>query len=154
ALVATDPTTGQPENGPSWIAWSIDTVNGGNSCANPGTSPKVYSYLQTDSVVGNRCLFNGCVITNNASGGATQNAIFAPPCTLGGSTPNEEVCTLPSSIAAFWGSGLAVNAAGTDIRPEDAVFATKRTLFPCSQRFSGQYLGLGYPVNGQIKSYY
>jgi len=103
ALVATDPTTGQPENGPSWIVWSIDTVSGGNSCANPGTFPKIYSYLQTDSVTGIRCLFNGCTVTNDASGGATQNLIFATPCTLDGSIPKEEVCTLPASIAAFWG---------------------------------------------------
>jgi len=159
ALVATDPTTGQPENGSSWIAWNIDTVDGGKSCANPGTSPKIYSYLQTDSVVGVRCLFNGCNIRNNASGGTTQNAIFPTPCTPDGSTPNEEVCNLPASIAAFWGSGFGVNVAGTDIRPEDALFATKRTHFGCGERFSGQYLGMGYPYATStspslIKSYY
>ncbi len=154
ALVATDPTTGQPENGSSWIVWNIDTVDGGNSCANPGTSPQIYSYLQTDSVVGIRCLFNGCNITNNASGGATQNAIFATPCTPDGSTPNEEVCTLPASIAAFWGSGLVVNVAGTDIRPEDAYFATVRALTPCGTPVApgSQYLGLGYTSPSGVQS--
>jgi hypothetical protein len=154
ALVATDPTTGQPENGQSWIAWSIDTADGGNSCANPGTSPKIYSYLQTDSVVGVRCLFNGCVITNNASGGATHNAIFATPCTPDGYTPNEEVCTLPASIAGFWGSGLVVNVAGTDIRPEDAYFATERALTPCGTPVvpGSQYLGLGYASPSSVQS--
>lgn len=152
ALVATDPTTGQQENGTSWIAWNIDTANGGNSCANPGASPKIYSYLQTDSVVGNRCLFNGCNITNNASGGATQSAIFATLCTPDGSTPNEEVCTLPASIAAFWGSGLVVNVAGTDIRPEDAYFATQRALAPCPSAFAGQFLGMGYTSPSSVQS--
>ncbi len=154
ALVATDPSTGQPENGSSWIAWNIDTADGGNSCANPGTSPMIYSYLQTDSVAGIRCLFNGCVIINNASGGVTQNAIFATPCTPDGSTPNEEVCNLPASIASAWGTGLAVDVAGTDIRPEDAMFATLRALTPCGTFVApgSPYLGLGYTSSSSVQS--
>lgn len=161
ALVATDPTTGQSENGRSWIAWSIDTVDDGTSCANPGTSPQIYSYLQSDSVIGTRCLFNGCIIINSASGGATLNSVFQAPCTLDGSTPNEEVCTLPASIAAYWGSGLPVSAAGTDMRPEDAEFATLRALAPCGLPFPinsaepTRFLGLGYTSGGaSISSFY
>jgi hypothetical protein len=47
-----------------------------------------------------------------------------------------------------------VNAAGTDIRPEDAEFAIARALKSCGTAVAtgSQYLGLGYTNGGQIDS--
>ncbi len=49
---------------------------------------------------------------------------------------------------------MLVNAAGTDIRPEDAWFATKRALVACGSPVASgsQYLGLGYSNGNDITS--
>ncbi len=172
-LVATDPTTGQTENGQSWVAWNIDTSTGGTTCASPGTGISVYSYEQTDSVVGNRLLFNGSstAMTSAGAGATSKLLIYTGACETNGwittgpdaeATP-AETCDLPSSVQTLLETSTQMTAAGTDIRPEDAEFATVRALTTCGQAIpftiSGenttQYLGLGYTSGGTpIESYY
>jgi len=157
---ATDPTTGQAENGQAWVAYSTGSTG---SCSSPSTDAVVYSYLQTDSVVGDRSLFNSSKVSNAGSGTTTANLIYSS----GTTSTNEITGTLPPSIAGLFptgsGAGLVVTAAGTDIRPEDAAFATARVgngSGNCGTAIgSSQYLGLGYPfaTSGSpstIKSYY
>ncbi|WP_263359824.1 autotransporter outer membrane beta-barrel domain-containing protein [Acidicapsa ligni] len=138
-LIAKDATapftasTPATDSGNAWAAWTP----AGGTCAAPGTGTAIYSYLTTDSVVGNRCLFDGtaCSITNfpttdPASAGQFSGLVTEVP--------------LPTEIANALNSA-AINAAGTDIRPEDAEFATARALTPCGSVIAGtQYLGLGY----------
>lgn len=133
---ATDPTTGQPESGNFWVAWT--TGGGHGTCSSPASGYVIYAYLQTDSTVGDRCLFNGCTIGTTSTSPttlATNNLIL----------PTGEQTNLPSVV---WTAldGLAVSVAGTDIRPEDAAFATLRATKPCGTPVvsGSQYLGLGY----------
>ena len=120
------------DTGNAWVAWTPQS----GSCTTVNSSTKIYSYLQTDSVVGNRCLFNGskCTIAYPTTDPAPANLIL----------PTGEV-SLPASIATALNKA-AVNAAGTDIRPEDAEFAVARALKPCGTAVASgsQYLGLGY----------
>jgi hypothetical protein len=154
ALEATDPTvsTNNTETGNAWVAWTIGS--GGTSCSAPGAAD-IYVFLQTDSVIGNRCLFNGCKLgsAGTPSGSAPSNLIFSTDC-----TGSETSCEVPLA-ASVWTAlnKLAVTVAATDIRPEDAKFATLRGLTSCdSAVVSGsQYLGLGYTSGGSpILSYY
>src|ERR1700722_3341844 len=51
--------TGSPtdEQGTFWVTWSAGSTG---TCANPsGTGINVYSYIQLDSVVGDKCFFEG-----------------------------------------------------------------------------------------------
>jgi hypothetical protein len=141
---ATDKSAGTAlaDSGNSWVAWTTGT---GGSCSSPSTDSKVYSYLQTDSVVGNRCLFNGsnCTIAYPTTDPAPAGLILA--------TASE--VALPTLIANKL-NAFAVNAAGTDIRPEDAKFATNRALTACNTPMvsGSQYRGLGYTNGSTIKS--
>jgi len=146
SLTVTDSKT---ETGQAWIAWPPHS----GSCTS-GFIPHtlVYVYVQTDSVVGNRLYFNGGTLgfkTTNPSGAATDNLISAVNSGI------TEQATLP---AAIWSAvaGKALTAAGTDIRPEDAEFATLRATTPCGTAIAGsQYLGLGYTAGtSTINSYY
>lgn len=148
SVVASDNSTGTAltDSGNAWVAWTPGT-NG--SCAAPAADAKVYAYLQTDSVVGDRCLFNAngststCTIAYPTSSPASAGLI------LGAS--NE--VALPSAIATAL-NAAKVNAAGTDIRPEDALFATSRATGGCGTALQtgSQYLGLGYAAGGDILS--
>jgi hypothetical protein len=161
AVVATDTTSGSSltDTGNAWVVW-VPTAS--NTCASNTTPAAVWGYLQTDSVVGDRCLFNG------ASGGCTISYSAAA-----GSSPADLIegsaeVALPAAVAqALSGGaaypGLAPNFSGTDIRPEDAEFAVTRALTPCGTvvgtgTFGGvttnQYLGLGYNNGEDIDSFY
>jgi len=136
---ATDTRTGvgYTEAGQFWVAWKPT----GTDCSTPTGS--VYSYLQTDSTVGDRCIFASpaCTLTVPASAAGTGGA------GLLGTTDK----LLPSAIQTLL-NGSTFNVAGTDIRPEDAKFATIRALTDCGVAVNGgaagsagsQYLGLGY----------
>jgi len=148
AVVATDASAnggGETESGNAWVAWTPTSTN---SCTSTTTTTKIYAYLQTDSVVGNRCLFNGCTVnfTSTAIGSSSSGLILGT---------SSEV-SLPSAIATILNANKTVTAAGTDIRPEDAQFATKRGLTPCGTPVvtGSQYLGLGYSNGGTIDSFY
>jgi hypothetical protein len=139
--VATDNSTGTnlTDTGNAFVAWT--PVSG--SCTTSG-STTIYAYLQTDSVVGNRCLFNGthCTVAYPSTNPVPANLILS----------SGEV-NLPSFVASALTSA-AIDTAGTDIRPEDAEFAVARALKSCGTAVTtgSQYLGLGYTNGGFIQS--
>jgi hypothetical protein len=148
-VFATDTSLTPPllDKGNAWVAWT----KGIGTCAAPAGTYNIYSYLQTDSVVGNRCLFNStkCTITNNGAGVAPANLILTGGVANCGTTGE---CILPAAVAAALNKA-AVNVAATDIRPEDAEFATARALAPCGVPIgASQILGLGYPNGVAIQS--
>lgn len=151
SVVATDTSSGTSlqDKGNAWVAWTPGT---GGTCAAPSSSSNVYAYLSTDSVVGNRCLFNA-----NLTGGAKCSIAYptTDPAPAGLILGVSGEVALPATIAAALNKAT-VNAAGTDIRPEDAEFAIARALKPCGAPVAAgsQYLGLGYANGGTIKSFY
>lgn len=145
AIEVTDPTTNQTETGNAWIAWTPgrNPRTGASDCTvvNAATNNSIYVFLQTDSVIGDRCFFNGCKFgtAGTPSGSTSDNLIFPT-----GSTTNTEIALNSSVWSAV--NGSTQNAAATDIRPEDAAFATQRALTSCGSAVaSSNYLGLGYP---------
>ena len=146
-VVATDNSAsggGKTDTGSAWVAWTPV----GGSCSTVNSSTVIYAYLQTDSVVGNRCLFNGCTIKNTGSGSGSAGII------AGAANEVPLAAGVATALNGAGGSGIAVNAAGTDIRPEDAEFAIARALTPCGQPVvaGSQYLGLGYNNGDAIQS--
>jgi hypothetical protein len=147
SVVATDTTVGSlTDTGNAFVAWTP----GAGGCALPDSTSQIYAYLQTDSVVGNRCLFNAQLST-----GAKCTIAYPTNDPATASTPlilaSGEV-SLPTAIATALNSA-AVNVAGTDIRPEDAEFAYQRVVAPCGEAInSSQYWGLGYTNGGTIAS--
>ncbi len=157
-----DGSTTVTENGNNWVAWSIDTTTSGvTDCSTPGNNPNIDSYVSTDSVVGNRLLFNNSTTVLGTTPGQDPGLVYAATgegytnnCSPTGwdtttvATANKpvEVCTLPATIVTFLQTAHAMSAAGTDIRPEDAVFQTLRVGGTgCGNPVAGsQYLGMGY----------
>jgi len=151
---AVDTGASVPDNGQVWAAWAPGSSS---DCTTVNTSMPIYAYLQTDSVVGDRCLSNAinlgsCTITNFPTSGSATT----PAGLVLGSVAAES--TLISDVANALNSS-AVNFAGTDIRPEDAYFAITRALTSCGTaitQYTGgsgsptQYLGLGYTSGGTI----
>jgi len=131
------------DTGNAWVAWTTGT---GGSCAAPASDSKIYAYLQTDSVVGNRCLFNSstCKITYPNTDPASAGLILGT---------SSEV-NLPTAVANLL-NAATVNFAGSDIRPEDAEFAITRATTACNTAIvtGSQYRGLGYSNGNQIGSY-
>jgi hypothetical protein len=145
------------DTGNAWVAWTKGT----GTCAAPGSTALVYAFLSTDSVVGNRCLFNAnlttptCSISYPTSVPAPAGLILTAGVTDCGTTGE---CALPLSIANALNSAK-VNFAGSDIRPEDAEFAITRALatstVTCGQALvsGSQYLNLGYANGNKIGSF-
>lgn len=133
------------DSGQAWVAWSPDSTG---SCTNITSSTKVWAYLQTDSVVGDRCLFNAHTTTPTCTISYPVSSSGIPTANLISTTEY----SLPSTIATALNSA-AVNAAGTDIRPEDAEFAVSRVLSTCNTAIgSTKYYGLGYTEGDNIQS--
>ncbi len=123
------PTVVDP--GTLWVVWNSNAT-------------KVWSFIKVDSVVGDRCYFaqphcNVNATLANLSGSGSQQISAA----LWG---NDQA--LPSNIQSLFTSGTLVNAAATDIRPEDGAFAICRAnsiLGAGSASTNGDNLdGLGY----------
>lgn len=114
-----------------WIVWdSAATTN-------------VWAYIKVDSGVGDRCYFAQphCNV-NITSFPAPANLITS---TLWGDNSSDS--TPPAPVSALFTSGSTlVNAAATDIRPEDALFATCRANSKLGGGTDG-LAGLGYGVN-------
>lgn len=160
-VVATDTTSGSSltDTGNAWVVWVPVSPN---TCSTDAAPAAVWGYLQTDSVVGDRCLFNG------TSGGCTISYSAAAGSAPAGLIETTSEVNLPASVAeALSGGasypGLAPNFSGTDIRPEDAEFAITRALTPCGTVVgtgtygavsTNQYLGLGYTNGENIDSFY
>lgn len=120
-----------PDNtGNVWIVWDN------------GTAPtKICAYLTVDSSVGVRAFFavpTNTLVLNSADDGSAGDQLVPTP------MPPDEA--LPHAVFAAL-QGAAFNAGMTDIRPEDALFATNRALAPLTLNRSG--LGYGPPPIGQ-----
>jgi hypothetical protein len=164
-VTATDTSTGSSftDTGNAWVAWT--TGGGTGTCASPASGAKIYAYEQTDSVVGNRCLFNAslstpeCSIAYPTSNPNPVGLILPAGTIVNGSITTANCggtgeCALPVNVATALNSAT-VNFAGSDIRPEDAEFAVARALTPCATAVAtgSQYLGLGYSNGDAINSY-
>jgi hypothetical protein len=115
-----------------WIVWDSNT-----------TATNVWAYIKVDSGVGVRCYFAQphCNV-NISSFPAPANLVTA---TLWGDNSSDS--TPPAAVSALFTSGsLLVNAAATDIRPEDALFATCRANSALGGGVDG-LAGIGYGVN-------
>ena len=127
-----------PEGGNLSVVWSADLT-------------KVWAYISVDSVVGNRSFFAVPraalqIDPENLSPGNAQNLI---PASLFGGTADQTV--IPSAIYTAL-NNTPITAGFTDIRPEDAKFASDRVLAALN---TTNYSGLGYgpgPVGTPIKS--
>jgi hypothetical protein len=123
------------DTGQIWIVW--DSASAGAN---------VWAYISVDAVTGDRCYFAvpKCTVTYPSSSLPTPaNAITVWPDSSSDTQP-------PSAVAAlFANASQSVNAAATDLRPEDAVFATCRANSPLGAGSAGGSAsdgldGLGY----------
>lgn len=120
-----------PDNkGNIWIVWDNDN--------NPTT---ICAYINVDSGVGVRAFFAvpTCTLVLNSSDNGSSGDNLVP-------APFHADVALPNAVFIAL-QGAAFNAGMTDIRPEDALFATNRALAPLTQNRSG--LGYGPPPIGQ-----
>jgi ABC-type phosphate transport system substrate-binding protein len=163
----TSPAT--DEQGAIWVVWTPGT----GTCSAPAGTYNIWSYMNLDSTIGNRCYFEvdssgvpGCVqVMTIAANTAGANSLCYPSvstCTSFGDTTG--------GIAANVISALNTQhffVGGTDIRPEDAKYATYRLLQPCGANLARQPFdqilratyGLGYGtsttgVGTNIQSFY
>ena len=137
-------TPGTDEQGNIWVTWGTGT---GGTCAAPLAPYNVYSYMSLDSVLGDRCYFlhslttgDGCVqIMTIASGTADAGLLgtgFGTPTPI----PIDVIDTL---------NNQNFNAIGTDIRPEDAKFASVRMFTACGASLTREpYLNTSYQTRG------
>jgi hypothetical protein len=163
------------ETGNMWVAWT--TGGTGGTCAAPIGSYNVYAMMSLDSVIGDRCYFEvdpgvsgvnagpGCILTFTP--GSTAGAsVICYPRPVASCTSFLDNSTIPSAIATLL-NGKHVFVAATDIRPEDAKFASLRMFTTCGtpvfrQPFDQglrQVYGLGYQtgvtgVGTTISSFY
>jgi len=114
-----------------WIVWDSNT-----------TATNVWAFIKVDSAVGDRCYFAQphCNV-NIATFPVAANLISS---TLWGDNSSDS--TPPTSISALFTTGVLVTAAATDIRPEDALFATCRANSKLGGGTDG-LAGLGYGAN-------
>jgi ABC-type phosphate transport system substrate-binding protein len=112
-----------------WVVWDNST-----------TPTVICAYLSIDSGIGDRAFFavptNTIVLAPADSGSAGDQLVPTP-------MPADE--NLPSAVFNAL-NGAAFNAAMTDIRPEDALFATNRAMATLTANRSG--LGYGPPPIG------
>jgi len=161
------------ESGDIWLVWG---PTGGN-CANPDLASPFYMYTNLDSVLGDRGYFE--VDPGNATGCAAgagycqQLVLAAADLVCPGAGCPDNILNVNPPAAPF--NNLANNAAppaalisaihnhhwnwaGTDIRPEDAKFATFRILSPCNAWVARQPFdlivrytqGLGYAAGNVL----
>jgi hypothetical protein len=122
-----DPRSGSilPELGNIWIVWD-------NS-----TAPTIVCYyVSVDSIVGMRAYFAN----------ATVHLLFPAGTADGNSVPflGGTAVALPQAVINFV-EGSTINFAATDIRPEDALFASNRTLTAYGAMMNGRgFTGVGY----------
>lgn len=112
-----------------WVVWDNDN--------SPTT---ICAYVNVDSSVGVRAFFavpTATVVLASSDNGSAGDNLVPPPMRADVPLPNAVYTAL---------TGAAFNAGLTDIRPEDALFATNRALAPLTQNRSG--LGYGPPPIG------
>ncbi len=126
------PATPVDDYGDMWITWSP----GSGTCAAPTGIFNIFAYTSLDSTVGVRCYFgvdssglSGCVQRVGVSAGTPGQNLLCnglTPCQYGPDTPIPQA-VISALDQQHW------FAAGTDILPVDAKFATYRMLTPCGQ---------------------
>ncbi|MBV8632642.1 MAG: Ig-like domain repeat protein [Silvibacterium sp.] len=132
AITVTDPRSGliAPQGGDIWIIWNNQAAAG-----QPGGI--VCYYVAVDSVVAARLYQAKGIVNLPASYIGTADAGLLPYL-AGTATP------LPAAIQAIV-NGSSVNAGLSDIRPEDAKFASNRALTPYGSFMVGRgFTGVGY----------
>jgi hypothetical protein len=152
--------------GKVWVVWDTGSPASGN-CGSPNSNFNVYSYLSVDSVIGDRCYFaadptgTGCVAVytpSAAEADAAGNLLllsgsFGDSASSATCSGTVSPCIIPTTVSSFL-NGKRWFVAGTDVRPEDAKFASFRALQPCTETiyrapFGGGLTtttGLGYEV--------
>jgi hypothetical protein len=119
------------DTGAVWIVWdSAATTN-------------VWAYIKVDSGVGDRCYFAEPRCNINVTSFPTPGNLISS--TLWGDSSSDS--TPPTAVQNLFTAGtLLVNTAATDIRPEDALFATCRANSKLGGGTDG-LAGLGYGAN-------
>ena len=152
----TSPAT--TESGNVWIVWGPGT----GTCAAPVGTIDVLMNTNLDSVLGDRGYFE---VDSSGTPGYVQNLVLASADVVAGDnllnanpttghTFTDTSTGIPSTVISAI-NGHHWNYAATDIRPEDAKYATFRALSPCNQWIARQPFdlivrstqGLGY-ANG------
>ena len=114
-----------------WVAWDDNAANG---VANAGV---VCFYAAVDSIVGVRAYMAHATLQLSSSLVGTSDAGLVPLLTNAGET-------LPLSVYNII-NGAVLNAANTDIRPEDAKFASMRAMTNYGTQVTGRAVtGVGY----------
>jgi hypothetical protein len=130
------PSTQLDDPGTLWVVWDGSAT----------TATNVWAFLKTDSVIGVRCYFGKCHVvapgTVLSAAGASQISS-----TLWGADT-----LLPANVQTLFSTGTLQTAAATDIRPEDALFATCRVNSSLGASAQGAGAsdgldGLGYNSN-------
>ena len=103
------------DSGTIWIVWDNTTAD--PNCA---TACNVWAYIKVDSIVGNRCYFAQprCSTTSPTPFPSPSQSIAV---NIWGADTMP-----PSPIQALFTTGALVNAANTEVRPEDALFGQCR----------------------------
>lgn len=162
------PSTADVQEGKVWVVWDTGSPASGN-CGAPSSNFNVYTYMSVDSVIGDRCYFaadstgTGCVAVytptsteaNSAGNLLLLSGSFGDSASSSSCTGVNSTCIIPSTVYSFI-NGKRWFVAGTDIRPEDAKFASFRALTSCTTTiyrspFGGGLTtttGLGYNVGG------
>jgi hypothetical protein len=130
-----DPRSGsiQQEKGNIWIVW--------NGSADGTAANIVCYYVTVDSIVGMRAYFANATVNLPASNIGAADGATVPY--IGGTG-----VALPAAIQGIV-NGSKINFAATDIRPEDAKFASNRAMTSYGVQMTGRaYTGLGYQASG------
>lgn len=111
------------QNGSAWVVWVSDDT--------AGTSTDVWAYISVDSTVGVRAIMAAprakflldAGSVGAAGAGAISSALFT------GGAP-DSATGIPADVYAALGgaSGTPITAGMSDIRPEDALLATRRII--------------------------
>jgi hypothetical protein len=136
------------ENGSIWIAWGPGPVGSGGTCAAPVAPFDVYSQMSLDSVLGDRCFF---MVNSAGAGGCLQVITIAAgtagvsPSLLGAGFTDTAI---PAAVISTL-NGQRIFVAATDIRPEDAKFASARMFTACgSPIVRNPYINTSYQTSG------
>jgi hypothetical protein len=131
------------DGGTIWIVWDNTTAD-----PNCGTACNVWAYIKVDSIVGNRCYFAHprCSVTS-------PTPFPAPSQSIGTNIWGAD-STPPAPIQALFTTGSPVNAANSEIRPEDALFGQCRINSVAGGGNDGlNGLGLGVNASGACPAF-